>query len=77
MPGHHDRLAEKLAQQGAFSAPSTFRTPTSAARFEDEDVDRFMKLMQAISKVRMAMEASINRDVLLPPGVTLSLTPER
>src|SRR5215218_321033 len=60
-----------------FSAPSTLRTPTSAARLEEEDVDRFIKLIQAISRVRTAMEARINNDVLLPPGVTLPSTPER
>ena len=42
-----------------FSAPNTFRIPTSAERFEERAVDRFMKLMQAISKVNKAMEARI------------------
>src|SRR5690242_16088927 len=40
-----------------FSAPKTFRTPTSAERFEDCAVARFIKLIQAISKVKMAIEA--------------------
>ena len=39
------------------SAPNTFRTPTSAARFEELAVDKFMKLMQAINKVSSATEA--------------------
>ncbi len=42
-----------------FSAPNTFLMPTSALRFEDRAVLRFMKLMQAISNVNSAMEASI------------------
>src|SRR5437868_14871664 len=40
-----------------FSAPSTFLTPTSADRFEERAVERFMKLIQAINKVNTAIEA--------------------
>src|SRR3981081_679044 len=42
-----------------FSAPSTLRTPTSAERLEERAVARFIKLIQAISKVKSAMEARI------------------
>ncbi|MNY78501.1 hypothetical protein D3C86_2187690 [compost metagenome] len=37
-----------------FSEPITFLTPTSRARFEEPAVDKFMKLMQAISSIMMA-----------------------
>src|SRR5689334_5063866 len=46
-------------------APNTLRTPTSAERFEERAVDKFIKLMQAISKVNKAMEPRIYRYVLL------------
>src|SRR6476620_7037439 len=42
-----------------FSAPNTLRIPTSPERFEDLAVERFMKLIQAISKVNRAIEARI------------------
>src|SRR5436190_11876344 len=42
-----------------FSAPSTLRIPTSALRLDERAVERFMKLIQAISKVNKAMDASI------------------
>src|SRR5215813_10762234 len=40
-----------------FSAPNTFRIPTSAERLDERAVDKFMKLMHAISKVNKAIEA--------------------
>ena len=43
------------------TAPSVFRIPTSADLFEKRAVERFMKLIQAISRMNMAMEASIYR----------------
>src|SRR5688500_15506060 len=42
-----------------FSAPSTLRMPTSAERLEERAVDRFIKLIQAISSVKTAIEPSI------------------
>jgi hypothetical protein len=42
-----------------FCAPSTLRMPTSAERFEERAVDKFMKLMHAINKVNNAIEARI------------------
>src|SRR5215831_12077506 len=42
-----------------FSAPSTLRTPTSAARLLERAVDKFIKLMQAINKVNIAIDARI------------------
>ena len=42
-----------------FSAPKTFRTPTSADLFEDRAVDRFMKLMHAINNVKRAIDPSM------------------
>ena len=42
-----------------FCAPRTLRTPTSAERFEERAVDRFIKLIHAISKVNKAMEPRI------------------
>src|ERR1700753_903096 len=41
-----------------FSAPNTFLTPTSAERLDERAVDKFIKLIQAISKVNMAMDPS-------------------
>ena len=58
------------------SAPNTFRTPTSAARFEELAVDKFMKLMQAINKVSSATEAKTNNEFLLPPVIKSSFIPE-
>jgi hypothetical protein len=37
-----------------FSVPSTFRMPTSFARFAERAVDKFMKLIQAINKIKIA-----------------------
>ena len=39
------------------SAPTTFRKPTSFALFSSRAVDRFMKLMQAIVKIKTAIIA--------------------
>jgi hypothetical protein len=38
-----------------FAAPTTFRIPTSFARSDERAVVRLTKLMQAISKINMAM----------------------
>src|SRR4030095_6015536 len=46
-------------------APNALRTPTSAERFDERAVDKFMKLMQAISKVNKAMEPRIYKYVTL------------
>src|SRR6185503_2635500 len=35
--------------------PSTLRTPTSRARFAERAVERFMKLTQAISRIKRAI----------------------
>ena len=40
-----------------FCAPNTLRIPTSAERFEERAVDKFIKLMHAINKVNKAIEA--------------------
>jgi len=40
-------------------APKTFRKPTSVDRFADRAVDKLMKLMQAIIKIRIATAAKI------------------
>src|SRR6266542_1814670 len=42
-----------------FFAPSTLRIPTSAERFEERAVDKFIKLIHAINKVNKAIEARI------------------
>src|ERR1700735_5329465 len=39
--------------------PSTLRTPTSRARFDDLAVERFIKFTQAISKIKMATAENI------------------
>src|SRR5690349_16747777 len=44
-----------------FSAPNTFLMPTSDERLEDRAVARFMKLIQAIINVKMAIEPRIYR----------------
>ena len=38
-------------------APNTFLTPTSVDLLEERAVDKFIKLMQAINKVKKAMDA--------------------
>src|SRR5678815_3168252 len=47
-------------------APITFLTPTSRARFSDRAVERFIKLMQAMNKMKMAIDASIYRYLIFP-----------
>src|SRR5688572_3204326 len=59
-----------------FSAPNTFLTPTSAERFEDLAVERFIKFIQAISRVNNAIEASIYKYTTLPTCVILFGIPE-
>src|SRR4051794_35971453 len=39
--------------------PKTFLTPTSRARFEERAVERFMKLTQAISNIKIAIAEKI------------------
>src|SRR4030095_8253255 len=57
-----------------FSAPNTCRTPTSDERLEERAVDRFIKLMHAISRVNKAIEPRIYRYVTLTvPEATISL----
>ena len=50
-----------------FTAPATFRMPTSFARFSLLAVDRFMKLIQAISNTKAAMMPRILTVSILPP----------
>ena len=42
-------------------APITLRTPTSLARLDARAVDRFMKLMQAITWIRIAIRIMMFR----------------
>ncbi len=42
-----------------FRLPNTFRTPTSFARLAEQAVERFIKLMQAINKIKIAMAEKI------------------
>src|SRR5215468_4811412 len=57
-----------------FSAPNTLRTPTSDERLEERAVERFMKLMHAISKVNKAIDPRMYRYVTLTvPEATISL----
>ena len=57
-------------------APNTFLTPTSAARFEELAVERFMKLMQQY-KTEAATEPRTNKLVLLPLLMAFSLAPDK
>ena len=52
------------------SVPNTLRTPTSLALFAERAVVRFMKLMQAISKIKMATAEKIYTYCILPPGLS-------
>src|SRR5215831_5540323 len=57
------------------SEPRTFRTPTSFARLEERAVERFIKLTQAMSKMKIAMaEKMYTYWILLfaPNSATLS-----
>src|SRR6266487_301166 len=62
------------ATKDFFSAPSTLRIPTSDERLEERAVERFMKLIHAINKVNIAMEARMYKYVTLPPCVILPFT---
>src|SRR5580704_14339061 len=42
-----------------FRPPNTFLTPTSFARLAEDAVERFMKLMQASNKIKMAIAEKI------------------
>lgn len=46
----------KLVVQFNHLAPRTFRTPTSAERREERAVERFIKLMHAISNMNKAID---------------------
>ena len=46
--------------------PTTFLTPTSLARIEDLAVERFMKLMQAISSMMILITEKMTMYVRLP-----------
>ena len=50
------------------SAPSVFLTPTSRAHLLEREVERFMKLMQAISKMKIPMTDIIIKFLELLPG---------
>ena len=39
--------------------PNTFLTPTSFARLDERAVERFIKLTQAINKIRIAIKEKI------------------
>ena len=49
-----------------FPAPITLRTPTSLARCSERAVERFMKLIQAISSMIHAMNENNFTYVILP-----------
>ena len=53
------------------SAPIILRTPTSLARLDARAVDKFMKLIQAINWIRMAIPANMYNKVGLM-GVPIS-----
>jgi hypothetical protein len=54
-------------------APTIFCMPTSLIRFNAFAVDKFMKLMQAISNIKMAMiEKSFTYSILPPDGTPFS-----
>src|SRR5215211_6719843 len=59
-----------------FSAPRTFRMPTSVERFDERAVDKFMKLIQASRRVNKAMEPRIYKEVVLPTAEILLSIPE-
>src|SRR5215207_4212888 len=59
-----------------FSAPRTFRIPTSAERFDERAVDKFMKLIQASRRVNKAMEPRIYKEAVLPTAEILLSIPE-
>src|ERR1017187_1118762 len=46
--------------------PNTFLTPTSFARLAEDAVERFIKLMQAINKIKMAIAKKIYTSWILP-----------
>ncbi len=55
------------------TAPTTFLTPISFARFTDRAVVRFMKLMQAISKINTAIMLNKCTYSMRPPSILPSL----
>ena len=50
-------------------APTTFRIPTSFARFAERAVARFIKLIQAISKIKMATMVKRRTYSIRPPSI--------
>jgi hypothetical protein len=56
---HQEKSSENRRRRLETDGPSTLRMPTSLARWEDWAVDRFMKLMQAISRINRAMAVKI------------------
>ena len=58
------------------NAPITFLTPTSFARLTDRAVARFIKLMQAISKIKTAIMVKRRTYSILPPSILPSLNVE-
>jgi hypothetical protein len=50
-----------------FFAPATLRIPTSFARFSLRAVLKFMKLIQAINKIKAAIIANSFTNSILPP----------
>ena len=46
--------------------PSTLRTPTSRARLEERAVDKFIKLTQAIRRIKQAIDAKTYKTVIFP-----------
>ncbi len=54
-------------------APTTFRMPTSFALFSLRAVLRFIKLIQAISRIKAAMMAESFTNSILPPSSTAPL----
>ena len=51
------------------SAPTTFRTPTSLARPTDRAVERFIKLIHAISRIKKATRVKSLTYSIRPPSI--------
>ncbi len=52
-------------------APTVFLIPTSLVRVEDWAVDKFMKFMQAINKMKNAIAENVYTKIILPPPFNL------
>jgi len=59
---------ENWATRNGLAAPTTFLIPTSFARFTDRAVERFMKLMQAISMMNTATMLNSLTYSMRPPA---------